>query len=270
MLILAQGHFLLSYLYQYRAGKMNQRYARRYVPFAAFFFGICFFLSVDKLIEGITAAYFVVHFFYDERYLLHEKTDFWGWRITLPTIGILGAEVVYRYAAVRPAWLLPVALGLCSAYMFWVILQGSFRQQSFSRRDGYFLTIFIFATLLTLSGKLLPGPVNFNAINFIILVHFGNWYWSYILKLSSSRALLGKFLLETVVVNSVMGALMLSLLNSSFSVPLSAIAGFFFLRPYFHVWTLLHYVATYRSTDIMNWIPVKNGVFPDSYRSVAK
>jgi len=258
MMILAQGHFLLSYLYQYKAGKMNQGYARRYFPFAILLFGACLLTPTEKLIEGITVAYFVIHFFYDERYLLREKADFAGWQIALPTICLLSAEVIYRYAIAFPLWLYFTIFALCAAFMLQMILRSLLSNQGISWRNAYFLAIFGVAALLTLSGKLLAGPVNLNAINFIILVHFGNWYLSYVLKLRTRQVLFRRFLLETIAVNSVMGGLMILFLFPPSSVFLSGITGLLFSRPYFHAWTILHYVATYRPTDIMNWVPLRN------------
>ena len=258
MMILAQGHFLLSYLYQYKAGKMNQGYARRYFPFAILLFGACLLTPTEKLIEGITVAYFVVHFFYDERYLLREKAEFSGWKIALPTIVLLSTEVIYRYAIAFPLLLYFIIFALCAACMFWMIVRAMQFEQGFSRRNAYFSAIFGVAALLALSGKLLPGPVNLNSINFIILVHFGNWYLSYAIKLRTNRVLFRKFLFETIAVNGVMGGLMLLFVYPSSSVLLSGITGLLFSRPYFHAWTILHYVATYRPTDTMNWIPLRN------------
>ncbi|MBN8221242.1 MAG: hypothetical protein J0L53_09975 [Spirochaetes bacterium] len=258
MMILAQGHFLLSYLYQFRAGKMNQGYARRYFPFAIVLFGACLFTPMERLIEGITGAYFVIHFFYDERYLLREKAEFSGWKFTLPTIVLLSTEVIYRYAIAFPVWLYIIIFALCATGMAWMVLRAILSAQGFSVRNVYFLGIFGVAALLTLSGKLLPGPVNLNAINFIILVHFGNWYLSYVLKLRTQRVLFRKFLLETIVVNGVMGGLMFLFVYPTSLVFLSGLTGLLYSRPYFHAWTILHYVATYRPADVMNWVPARN------------
>lgn len=256
--ILVQGHFLLGYLYQYKAGKINQTYVLRYIPSAVFLFGACFFLPVERLLGVLAATYFLVHFFYDERYLLRERAEFSGWKIALPTIGLLFAEILYRYAGLRSALLLIGVFTFGASYMSWIILSEIFQTHRLSRRNGYFLATFSIAGLLTLSGKVLPGPVNPNALHFLFLIHTANWYWRYIEKFSADRKLLRKFCIETMAVNMVLGALMFFRFHSSYSVLLSALAGVFFLHPYFQVWSLLHFVATYRPTDIGNWIPIRN------------
>lgn len=267
MAILAQGHFLLGYLYQYKNGKINRGYALRYIPAAVALFGACFFIPVEKLFETLAAAYFLVHFFYDERYLLRENADFSGWKITLPTIGLLTVEALYRFAEIRFFWLYSGILALSAGSMLWMLVREISLTRRLSARSAYFAVIFSIAAILTLPGKILQGSVNLNAINFIILIHIGNWYWRYLIRFSTDRPLMRRFLLETSVVNGIMGALMFFRFHPSFSVLLSGLAGVFFLHPYFHVWSLLHFVSTYRSTDILNWLPVKNGNLQPGYGS---
>lgn len=256
--ILVQGHFLLGYLYQYKAGKMNQGYALRYVPVALLLFTACFFLPVEKLLGVLAATYFLVHFFYDERYLLRERAEFSGWKIALPTICLLFAEILYRYAGLRSELLLLGTFSLGAAYLGLLILSEIFRTNRISWRTLYFLATFGIAALLTLSGKVLPGPVNPNALHFLFLIHVANWYWRYIEKFNGDSKLTRKFFAETISVNAILGALMFFRFHPSYSVLLSALAGVFFLHPYFQVWTLLHFVATYRKTDVMNWVPARN------------
>ncbi len=259
MAVLAQGHFILGYWYQYKAGKMNRSYAARYIPIASVLFAACLLISAERLFEPVAAAYFLIHFFYDERYLLREDADFFGWRIALPTIGLLVAEVIYRFTSLKSTWFILGTFIIAATYIGWLILREVFLTRSFSSRSLYFSGIFFVASLLVLSGKVLPGPINLNAINFIILIHIGNWYWRYITKFTSSRALLGRFCAEVIAVNMIMGILMFFRLHSSFSPLLTGLGGVFFLHPNFHVWSILHIVATYRSGDIMNWIPLKTG-----------
>ncbi|WP_041948396.1 hypothetical protein [Turneriella parva] len=255
--IVAQGHFLLGYLYQYKAGKMNQAYAMLYLPVAVLLFGASIFLPVERLIYVLAATYFLVHYFYDERYLLKERAEFSGWKITLPTIAVLFAETLYRYAGLRYALLLQLAFVVSAAYMLWLILSEILRIHRLSARNWYFLATFCIAATLTLSGKAAPGSLNPNALNFLILMHCANWYWRYVEKFSADRKLLRRFSVETVIINLFLGVLMFFRFHSSYSVFVSALAGVLFVHPYFQVWSLLHFVVTYRPADNMNWIPMR-------------
>jgi hypothetical protein len=256
--ILVQGHFLMGYLYQYKSGKINQTYALRYLPVALLLFAACLLLPVDRLLTISATGYFLIHFFYDERYMLREEAELSGWKIALPTIGLLFAEILYRYAGLRSLMLILGAFILSGLYISWLILSEIMRTHRFSWRSGYFLTTFAMAAALTLSGKIFPGPVNPNALHFLFLLHSANWYWRYVQKFSVERNLLRKFCVETMAVNMVLGSLMFFRYHSSYSILLSALAGVLFMHPYFQVWSLLHFVATYRSQDIMNWIPLRN------------
>lgn len=259
MAVLAQGHFIMGYWYHYKTGKINRGYAARYIPIAAVLFTACILLSVGKLFEIVAAAYFLMHFFYDERYLLRENADFLGWRIALPTIGLLVTELIYRYTSLKSTWLVLGAFILAATYIAWLIIREIVQTRGFSTRSLYFSVIFAVASVLVLSGKVLPGPVNVNAVNFIILIHIANWYWRYLTKFTTSRPLLVRFCAEVIAVNMIMGILMFFRFHSSFSPLLTGLGGVFFVHPNFHVWSILHFVATYRSGDIMNWIPFKTG-----------
>lgn len=260
--ILAQGHFLLSYIYQYKMGKMNQGFALRYLPVAIVLFAAALLVPMEKFLETLAALYFLIHFFYDERYLLGENADFSGWKIALPTIILLGGEIFYRYGGVPSLWLIFATFTLSISLMSWLLLTEIYQRRSISVRSGYFFCIYCVIALLLLPGKVLPGPVNLNALNFIILLHNNNWYWRHVVKFAPNRAALSRFFIGAVSVNLLMGGLMYFRFHSSFSPALTSLAGLFFLPPYFHIWSLLHFVATYRPKDIMNWIPTGSGGFP--------
>jgi hypothetical protein len=257
MAVLAQGHFLLGYWYQYKTGKIDRSYAARYLPIAGLLFAACLLTSVDKLLEILAAAYFLIHFFYDERYLLREDADFFGWRIAMPTIGLLAAEIIYRFTHFHSSWFILSAFILGATYLIWLIISEIVIMRRFSSRSLYFSGIFAVASLLVLSGKVLPGPVNLNAVTFIILMHIANWYWRYITKFATSRVLLGRFVAGVIAVNMIMGILMFFRFHSSYSPFLTGFGEVFFQHPNFYVWSILHFVATYRSGDAMNWIPIK-------------
>lgn len=265
MVLLAQGHFLLAYIYQFRAGKINQAYAKRYIPFAVLMFASCFLLPVGNVFEILATTYFLIHFFYDERYLLGEKTDLSGWLICLPTIALLGAEILYLFCNIRSRWLFFGSTAISALTMFVIIFTEVLQRRSISKRSAYFLTVFIVSMLLVLGGKILPGPLNVNAVNFLILLHFGNWYWHYFNKFASNRQLFTKFFTEIFAMNALMATLMYFHFHSSFSVFLSGLAGALFLHPFFHIWTLLHFVATFRPTDIGNWYLPGAGSFTPEY-----
>lgn len=90
----AQAHFLMAYYYQYKAGKLNRSYVVKYI--AAFFivFGSYYFFDQNGWPSFLMSAYFVIHFLYDERYLMSESADFYGW-IRLSPIMAACSPVVF-------------------------------------------------------------------------------------------------------------------------------------------------------------------------------
>ena len=90
----AQAHFLMAYYYQYKAGKINKAYVLRYVFAFLVVFGSYYFYGPNNWPVFLMGAYFVIHFLYDERYLMSESTDFYGWFRLFP-IMIACAPVVF-------------------------------------------------------------------------------------------------------------------------------------------------------------------------------
>lgn len=253
MMVLAQGHFFLSYLYQYRAGKMTPKFTKRYLFAVAGVLSAYALVSQVKVIEAITAGYFIIHFFYDERHLLDEKPNSRGWLICLPTIVLLAAEVLHLYAKISSPTIF-LALIMAGSLIIITIIWAEWRRRSGWRtRNFYFFLVFLCAVSMILVGRLLPGLENRNALNFIILLHFANWYLHQLRKLDGNRVGLKKFVVEAAGINALFGILMVTLLWFPLLRGPTVIAEYLFLSPNFHLWTILHYAATFRYADLGNW-----------------
>lgn len=246
VVILGQAHFLLAYLYQYKAGKINARYIIKYAIVFILLFGSYYLYGWSALLSTSAGFYFVIHFLYDERHLMSEPTSFEGWLRLCPLIVICTPHLFLLYGLnfFEPAK--SISLLLAGLYITSRITS----KKAITVQDIYFLIIFITCYFMVFSLK---DPSQTQVLNFIILVHYGNWYLNYLVKFRSKPVAFKTLSYEMAICN----ALMLFLFYYYSIQPTPILSGFkyFFHGDYFSLWTLMHYLVTFRSSDLRNWLP---------------
>ncbi len=243
---LAQAHFLIAYYYHYKTGKVNRGYILRYIVAFVVVFGSYYFFEQNSWPAFLMGSYFVVHFLYDERYLMSEPTDFFGWFRLAPimiscapvAMGSLGMNV---YTEARVALLLFGGIYLIGRCI---------KKIPVSSSDLYFLYVFVGCSFLTFSEY---APNVGQAISFIALSHYGNWYLHYLVKFRSNPVVYRRFLLEILFFNAVTLSLFFCYqwINSGVFQWLK----YFSQWDYFSLWTLMHFFVTFRKSDLGNWVP---------------
>jgi hypothetical protein len=246
VVILGQAHFLLAYLYQFKTGKINFSYIAKYIVVFVAIFGSYFLYGPNSLPGFLAGAYFVIHFLYDERYLMSEPTSFEGWLRLSPFIVVCFPHLLLQYGIdiYEPAK--NISLFFFSAY----IISRIINKKPVTEQDAYFLITFTACYFLTFSSY---APSQTQVLNFIILVHYGNWYLNYLIKFKDKPAAFKTLSIEILLCN----ALMLILFYYHSIEHASMLSGFkyFFSNDYFSLWTIMHYLVTFRSTDLRNWLP---------------
>lgn len=256
MILTGQAHFSMTYLYHYRTGRMTRRYLLRLGAMMALLFGAFALWPAVELLALATAAYFLVHFLYDERHLMREAPDAAGWLRALPTLVVLAGALAWQHSDLPPApvfWAsLAIALGLVARHGYGMWRRGE--------RPGYacayFLLLFLVSTAFCGAAALLPAQPGRDITHFVVITHVANWYLSYFSRFSDNRPVFNRFLVEVVAINGAL-AILFVLFYRYLEVPAhpTAVLGFYFLEPYFYLWALLHYFVTFRPTDLRNWIP---------------
>ena len=262
-IVLGQGHFLIAYLYQARAGKIGPSYAIRYL------FWVAVILSIYRLhpfaagLTTIATIYFALHMAVDELYLTRyplklNQSPVHGARVLemLPFIVVYAAAVSDAMLA-HGAWLqfpalagpaLTVAKVAYLAYLLLLALTG-YRPD---RLSVYLLSV---GACLSLSSQLgwleqVPAP---KLSGFIILFHYFNWYLHYFLSLTAP--LKGTYLKQVVSLNLVVVALYRL-------VGATGLGWILFQERNFYVWTLLHLITSTRPADLkamLRWPQATSG-----------
>lgn len=236
---LGQGHFVSTYIYQARAGKLSRRYIQSYLIIAILLFGAWSSQAVDyKLLQAFTSLYFMAHFLFDESFLAGELAvkqrlpqvlppfiayagfileGHWGYPVITPAIAIsaLLAVAGFRYSSspARPYFLLLLAI------VYSIFITGSFR--------GYDNLVYLMAT-----------P---------ILYHYAHWYLHYLFRYIPDRTRLSHYMTTILAVNAV---LIITFFIWRLSIPYSGWLGILFSPNYFYLWTILHITFATRPQEI--------------------
>jgi hypothetical protein len=107
--------------------------------------------------------------------------------------------------------------------------------------------------LIMYGSRITGAPANKNALNFIIITHYVNWYLHYIVRFRGEPAKLNPLLRHIVLFNTGMAAIYASL--RLLGAPIGVLGPGLFEPSWYFSWTLLHYMVTFRPADLRNWVP---------------
>lgn len=250
VLVMGHAHYLMAYLYQYKAGKMDRGYLARLFAMFALMLVALEWLDWGAAIYLLGSGYFVLHFLYDERFLLADGNDFRGWLRVLPIVLIYVAAPIH------------VGLGLDLQPLAGMVAVGGFAlhagamaiaRRRPSQQDISFLLIFAI-------GMTFLYPQHFgnlaragNGINFIVITHYMNWYFQYLVRFRDAPKSRNTLLVDIAWTNGLILAVYLAARN--LGGPFAAVGSVMFTAEWYFGWTLLHYFVTFRPSDLRNWVP---------------
>lgn len=238
--VLGQGHFLITYLYQARGKKITKRYLALYIPTALIlFFLAATWFSFDALML-LTGTVFAVHFFYDELRLMPTERLAGRLLCLLPPVVMFSAMLARHLVSFDIA---SVATTLVILFVATLIVVPKTRRLFLSPSSLYVNS----ATLLLILIHILKLPVTSEILfSFIILFHYGTWYVHFYHKLYPYTAVHGRFVAEVLSINAVIvvGSVLYV------SLPSLSYLEYFYEPTYFYVWTLLH--ITFASHDLFS------------------
>jgi hypothetical protein len=238
-IVLGQGHFVIAYLYRWRAGTVRRRTLIAYLVAVALFGGGYWATGDARLLAAVTSIYFAWHMLTDERYLLGGTAKPAALLEVSPALLMLAAfQVEHLYAL--DGLFLAAAVGAT----LWAVraLVGVRFGRPSDRITHYFLGAWVLLCSLYLSGR----PIDADTLwGTIILYHYFNWYLFYGLRFAERPGPRGRFLVDVAWINGVM--VVGFLIWRSGSAPG---LDLWFGREAFYVWTCLHLVFTSRGADL--------------------
>lgn len=197
--ILGHGHFLVAYLYQYRAGKIDRGYLARYAAWALLLLGWCAWRPNLQHLLIVTTLSFLIHLSIDEMYLIRYPLDLSHSPLHLGRALEFAPLILLYMGRVVDSIYPGVALeGRSSRGLSWSVVlclvalipYGVLLVSRRYRPDGKSAYFFAWAFLLLLAciGYSVAAlqPVKFFAL--IVLYHYFSWYLHYFLSLSSATS----------------------------------------------------------------------------------
>lgn len=232
-LIIGQAHFAITFLYQYRAGKIRRGYLAiggiLVVLLALYFIVQGTFLPIFIL----TAVLFAAHFAHDE-FTLHKEESAPGkvFAVTLFT-GLFLSLILY---ALFPS-LVSVAIVAGLLFTVSLIVRVVGHTSALSVSEQYIWLVGSLLLILALGFGIRPEVL----LSIIIIFHCVNWYLDYGKRIAERNepAKLRRYWLEVAATLSVSFALYG--LYSFYELPFLQFA---FLPMYYDAWALAHFALT--------------------------
>lgn len=243
--VLGQAHFLATYLYQYRAGKVTRRSLTLYATcFAGIFGGFALYPN-SMLLLGLASSYFILHFVQDEKFLAGQPPFVTH---SVPQALEMGMVLVaYLGLILETTTELPVARWFACASLGMAALWIGFKvrkREPFTLVNGYFLLL----TLGLCCVKLLGLKVSFNElVGHVVTFHYMNWYLHYFFKPTPDRGRRRRYVVEMLMIN--VGVILTFALTYGQLLPYglrSWVWSHVYSIDAFNQWTLLHLIFTTR------------------------
>lgn len=234
-IIVGQGHFLLAYLYMYKANKINLKKIVLY--FTIFISFLFFFLTVfDRhILLLVTATYFIIHYVLDSFFLNKKHINFYQLPIlALPFLWI-GAIRLSIYA---------FHIDLSNTLIYLFPLSFIFIPFIVKKIDQITLLFILFPLAVYLSILFKIDWVLFHFLHILFISHYLMWY--FYIYFSKDKLFLKRFFVNFSILHVLLIFLAILYLYSKGNLFLG---GFIFSDDYFYIWTLMHFVATFRISD---------------------
>jgi len=248
-----QGHFLMTYLYQWKAGKIGPRYLALYIPIFTLLAYLATFVLPLPLLLLITGSVFALHFFYDEARLYARDNGISLGLVWYPALLFLLvlAKLLYGIDVVPAIVVGTLFLALQSA-------RREGKGDPHASTGRYMLTFSAFLLLILLvPSSLSPTAV----LGAIILYHYLSWYVHYFFRLRDAGRPLRPYLVNGILVNAIVILSFAAFLMLA-AGPAKQALSFIFAEQYFYMWTLLHiffasneFMAAMRTEALGRFLP---------------
>jgi hypothetical protein len=248
MIVLGQAHFFIAYYMQYKAGKVDAGYVRRYIAAALFIFGTYqavpdFGIIKFEVLKDVTGLWFIIHMVGDEFFLLGRRARKSQVLAFLPAIMMfswynLAAPFGHPYAAYVTV--------VMAGFLISAAMQRKEEARPLTATDLYIHVLSLAS--ITVAGMAAMGvkvPVE-SFLSFVIIFHYFNWYAFAFTRYATHPRRMQVFFYPAMACN----LLAIGLYAVSVTLaPFSFIHSTFFAVDSFYQWTLLHLFVTLRQED---------------------
>lgn len=240
LIFMGQAHFALAYFYQYKAGKINRTYLRKFILFSIVLLTYYFAFLNNTHLMIFTSVLFVLHFIFDEYYLDAKSLNLSEIYKVLP---ITLAYITFIFNSIPGILIIKsVSVGIFVYYIIRLILN----RKLYKQNDTY-LIVYNIMVVSSMFGNWFNIKQNY--MFFIVVLHYLNWYTYTFERYKLNKPAINKYIVHVVLFNG-LSVLLFILFNK---IPSAKPAlGVLFNPTPFYLWTLMHLFVTFRINDIEN------------------
>lgn len=234
IVVLGQAHFALAYLYQWKAGKIGNRYLLSYAAIAGGLVTAYYVIPQPELwITVLAGTIFALHFFIDEIYI--------GRLVWSRELYLLCASFVALYGMVLVEAVYKLQIHEIIIFAVTALVAPLVVRRVHEKTVQFFEAMALVGLTYMLFILLLPRVISITAIlGFIILAHYVRWYLFFLARFSAPAT---KDIFNAYVRNVVgiqIGIIIAYVLY--LSVDSLSMLSVFFDPINFYIWTILHIV----------------------------
>ncbi len=249
LIILGQGHFLISYLYTHKAGKMNSLFRKKFFGLGFIVLGICLYVFKHQehlnLLAFFTGVLFIFHYYNDELKIQGIKR--YRFFVLGSLASMLAFSGVYANKLFNFSSPLLYILSIASLLVFFYF---SYLAVGIRKNIGNnaFVYVLFFTFLNWAIPTLLisiPSVSVYQIFGFIILFHYFRWYIYYANIFKDTREPLYFYLKTIFNIHFLLIALYVQHVLMKYSTYLV----FIFNPIFFYGWTIMHILLSVRKND---------------------
>lgn len=245
VIFFGQGHFLLSYIYANKYGKINRFFLIKFSALVTILGLICFYINTNlelfQVMIFFTSILFTFHYFNDEFKIKGLE------KVNNKIFAVL--SVVFSFVSVFLVKIFSTELLLSYIFIFLAIVSSLFfifqdKEKVFQKNVyfGFFLLMNIFTPFFLIFQKNVTAA---QILGFIILFHYVRWYLYYFQKLQGDELVFYK---DAVVWSNV---LVLLTFIEYVMAPHLGILYMFYSPLFFYAWSIVHIILFLRKEDYM-------------------
>lgn len=239
LICMGQAHFFMTYLYQYKSNKFDRLYLLKAALFIMILITYYLFFLNDVYIMKFTSVLFVFHFIFDEFYLDRQVLQL---NQIYKVVPILLSYFVFIFGS-KGEYIIIVKIGAVLSVLYYTLMV--FSEKKYHVSQNVYLLIYSILCVSSIFSDWIS--IKNNAMFFIVIVHYLNWYSFNYSKFKNSKKALSYYFVSAILVNLVFGLLWVGFYFYSFEVPQLVLI---FSPTCFYLWTLLHLFVTFRPNDI--------------------
>ena len=249
LIVLGQGHFIMSYFYTNKAGKMNSEFRKKFLILISILSIICFYIYQNKqyldVLAFFTGVLFILHYYNDEIKIQSIKRHRFFLLGSLASMlafaGVYANKLFYIY---NPSlYILSLLSFVIFFYFSYLVMKN---KEDLGNNNVLYLIFFTFLNCYVPTILISNSAVSvYQIFGFIIFFHYFRWYIYYANIFNDNKQSLYFYFKTIFNVHFLLTAL-------SFQYSLTRYGSFlvFIFNPiFFYGWTIMHILLSIRKTD---------------------